>query len=495
MASKHQSKLFKTPAYLWQNRHGTYFFRARIPILFHSYFGKSELKKSLKTDSRREAIKLARAYRVELDKEMAKLEKGSHKAFEVTLEGRIPHPTKHGEFITGKITRTLSAPDEDTYQHKKQLTDQLREEAQHQARLESIAVQPSLLQSTSEQVKITPPLSEVINSYQEEGETLQRWNSKTLPQIKATLKLPLEIVGDMPIGSFNKEVAREFKQKYIKLPANINKKREYKDKSINELLNMDIPEDHRLAHNTINNNLIRISTFFKWAEDNGYVDKNPMSGLTLGKKKRASEERQAFNQYDLKSLFESAEYKKGFKEAYCHWVPIIALYTGARLEEICRIRLENFKEIDDIKIIEVAPDKEWKGKSSAAMRIVPMHPKLIELGLLDFVTDQQDKGHTRLFPELSGQRDGYGARVSKWFARYRKKCGITESGKVFHSFRHTLANELKQNSVPIEISKAILGHEDASMTYGRYGKTYKVEVMYEAVKQVDFELKHPRQIY
>ena len=422
---------------------------------------------------------------------MAKLENGIHNAFEVTLEGQIPHPTKQGEFITGKITRTLSSPEEDTYRYKKQLTEQLREEALHQSKLESIHSQA---QKLTEQSITGLLLSEVISAYLEEGEALQRWNDKTLPQIEATLKLLLEVVGNMTIGSFDKQVARGFKQQYIKLPANMNKKREYRGKSIGELLDMEIPKEHTPSHNTINNNIIRISTFFKWAEDNGYVDKNPVSGLTLGKKKRASEERHAFNQCDLKNLFESGEYKKGFKEMHRYWVPIIALYTGARLEEICRIRVENFKEVKGVKIIEIAPapDKKWKGKSKAAMRPVPMHPKLIELGLLEFVTNQKDKETMRLFPELSGQRDGYSARVSKWFARYRIRCGITESGKVFHSLRHSLANEFKQRGVPLEVAEAIMGHESSSMSYGRYGKNYKVDVMFDAIKSVDYGLNHPK---
>ena len=102
----------KSPTYLWQNRHGIYFFRARIPLPFQDHFGKVEFKRTLKTDSRREAIKLARAYRVKMDKELDKL-KGIYSAYEVTLEAKTPHPTKQGEFITSKLTRPLSTPTEE----------------------------------------------------------------------------------------------------------------------------------------------------------------------------------------------------------------------------------------------------------------------------------------------------------------------------------------------------------------------------------------------
>lgn len=113
------------------------------------------------------------------------------------------------------------------------------------------------------------------------------------------------------------------------------------------------------------------------------------------------------------------------------------------------------------------------------------------LGLLEYVDLLRKSGHTRLFPELSKQRDGYSQRVSKWFARYRKRCGIVERGKVFHSFRHTLANELKQKGIPLQVTEAIVGHEDKSMSYGRYGKTYQPEVLHNAINSIDYGLKHP----
>jgi hypothetical protein len=49
-----------------------------------------------------------------------------------------------------------------------------------------------------------------------------------------------------------------------------------------------------IAVNTINNNLTRIGTLFKWAIDQGFAEENPFDGLSVGKKKRSSEERQAF---------------------------------------------------------------------------------------------------------------------------------------------------------------------------------------------------------
>ena len=89
---------------------------------------------------------------------------------------------------------------------------------------------------------------------------------------------------------------------------------------------------------------------------------------------------------------------------------------------------------------------------------------------------------TRLFPELKSRRDGYGQTVSKWFRRYRQRCGITGSRKVFHSFRHTVINHLKQAGYPKERIAALVGHEVGSMTVGRYGKAFEAAPMRELVE-------------
>jgi hypothetical protein len=76
----------RIPLYLSQDRHGVFYFRARIPTRLRQHFNnKAETKRTLKTDSRREAVKLARAYRVELDTEMAELENPDDDTLRINL--------------------------------------------------------------------------------------------------------------------------------------------------------------------------------------------------------------------------------------------------------------------------------------------------------------------------------------------------------------------------------------------------------------------------
>lgn len=78
----------KQATFLWKNERGIYFFRAKVPKQLAEYFQRSEIKKSLQTDSYRLAVKLARVYRVELDKEMSKLKQGPFSASQTTFSAR-----------------------------------------------------------------------------------------------------------------------------------------------------------------------------------------------------------------------------------------------------------------------------------------------------------------------------------------------------------------------------------------------------------------------
>ena len=193
--------------------------------------------------------------------------------------------------------------------------------------------------------------------------------------------------------------------------------------------------------------------------------------------------RKAFDREDLAKLFGTSEYIKAtFPKPYMYWVPLIALYTGARINEIAQLHVADFREIEEIPVISIDDEGDEKRlKTGAAKRLIPVHPELIRLGLLKYVEQLRQKKAIRLFMELQPRRDGFGQTVSKWFGRYRERCGVNEEGKVFHSFRHTVIDGLKQAGEQKEKIAALVGHEDDSVTFGRYGKDYQPRVLLEVV--------------
>ncbi|MFO8087228.1 MAG: phage integrase SAM-like domain-containing protein [Bacteroidales bacterium] len=120
--------------------------------------------------------------------------------------------------------------------------------------------------TTSE--KHNPTLSEVIEAYLDEG----GWAQKTYEEYKASLNLLLRVIGDMPVNQVERPTIKEYKDTLRKLPPNIDKNKRYKNKSISDIIALG---DKPISTKTVNKNLIRASTCFQWAVDNGYMDKNP----------------------------------------------------------------------------------------------------------------------------------------------------------------------------------------------------------------------------
>jgi len=331
-------------------------------------------------------------------------------------------------------------------------------------------------------------LSELIFTYCEENKTLGNWAEKTATEVKATLDLFTTIVGNEVFSTLQHPQLNEYKSKLFKLPPNINKIQRYRDKTVDEILKMD--DVQPMARNTLKKHLGRVSSLFEWGVQHGYTDKNYASGLTIGKNKKAEEDRSVFDQEDLKKLFESEEYlEQKFEHPYQYWIPLIALYSGARLTEICQLYLADIKQIDEVYVFDINGRLDKKLKNRSSKRLIPMHSKLIELGLTTYVKQLKLSKENRLFPELKLRRDGYGQDVSRWYGRYRKRIGIIDSTKVFHSFRHTVIDQLKQKEVPKEMVANIAGHLDESVTFGRYGKDYKPAVMQQSIEMLEYDVE------
>ena len=80
-----------------------------------------------------------------------------------------------------------------------------------------------------------------------------------------------------------------------------------------------------------------------------------------------------------------------------------------------------------------------------------------------------------VFDGLRLMKNGYGEQVSKWFNRTLLPKVLAErDGLAFHSFRHTVATQLKQHGVELAYAQAIMGHSSGSITYDRYAKEVEV---------------------
>jgi integrase len=364
---------------------------------------------------------------------------------------------------------------------------------------------PSTVNQTSaapeETPKAGPLLSEVIEAHKAENLKAGNWKPRTITEYENCANLLIKALGDIPITTVSPKTVREYKVKLQVLPCYMNS-RQLQGKTLDQITSLS-KDMKKMSVKTINKYLGFLKGLFNWAKENNYLESNPAEGLRIFQKKRgvkASEERSVFSRDDIEVIFWADNYlnvssRRNKSGAYKFWLPLLGLYTGARIEEICQLSLDDIKHKGDIWVIDINETGDKGLKTAASKRIVPLHPFLIDtMNFPEFVKRLKKAGHDRLFPELEKVSDRYSHYASRWFGDYlRKRCGITEKGKSFHSFRHTVINYLKQSDIETSKIKQFVGHSDNDMTTGRYGKQYPPEKIYQDVTlklEFGIDLKH-----
>ena len=127
-------------------------------------------------------------------------------------------------------------------------------------------------------------------------------------------------------------------------------------------------------------------------------------------------------------------------------------------------------------------------KNKSSKRIVPIHPKVMEMGFEEYYMSVRAKRKERLFYQLSySDANHYTDKMSKWFGRYLDELGIKSKRKVFHSFRHLVKPELRDAGIPQEYQNAICGWEGQDTGERTYGSNFKINVLYNEL----CKLKYP----
>ena len=334
--------------------------------------------------------------------------------------------------------------------------------------------------------------------------------SKSEMMMRTHIEMLIEEFGDISLGKLDRGMCVKFKDDIRKLPRNRSKIQQYRNLDFHEQVSLNVDEKDRISTTTVNNILGYVSSFMKWSRINGFVEVNFFEGMKLKKQIRQRDERDRFTEKEIKKIFQKHNYIE-FTEVENHkysnyWSPLISIFSGLRLNEICSLYLDNIiqekvngrKKIWCFNILEEPdrPDKHLKTLSSK--RVVPIHDTLIDLGFIEFV-ELLKKRHTnrqRLFQELKYGEGSYIRNVSYFFnKKYLPLLGLKTDKKNFHSIRHTVVDHLKQRLVDISFINELVGHHHGNIDLDRYGKGFTTDIIYnKCVKKINYETSHTRGI-
>ena len=179
--------------------------------------------------------------------------------------------------------------------------------------------------------------------------------------------------------------------------------------------------------------------------------------------------RRGFSRDELQALILISRQQRG--RDLDRWAFPLGLSSGCRLEEMAGLRKSDVTEINGVPVIRVRPNENRRLKNDTSVRDVPLPEVLIAEGFVDWVQSRPD-GY--LFdepppPRTDPRRSHYASiRLSRIL---RDQAGISDKAAVFHSCRHTVAQQLVDAGVEQRVIEQLLGHSSRSMAarYSRQG--------------------------
>jgi hypothetical protein len=304
-----------------------------------------------------------------------------------------------------------------------------------------------------------------------------------------------ELHGDVEISRITRRHVLQFREALQQMP--LRRSGNLRTATLPELVHWskEHPGVAKASAQTVNKLLTAVGSVSQWGRDNGLVPddvqwSNPFSKMRLPTRKSTREP------------WGSPVYAQGDRplsggDEAAFWLPLLALLTGARLNELAPLTASDITSDEATGIVSIKIKEELEQgrrlKTEGSARIVPVHSELIRIGFRRFTqeTERSSGPEGRLFPLLKpGSKDGFGEAWSKWFGRYKRGLGITNKASVFHSFRHGFKDALRRARVSEDVNDALTGHSAA--TIGRsYGakdmvRRFGLETLAEAVNKIAY---------
>jgi integrase len=140
--------------------------------------------------------------------------------------------------------------------------------------------------------------------------------------------------------------------------------------------------------------------------------------------------------------------------------------------------------MDGTWCIDVNDRGDKRLKNSNAKRIVPLHPVLIDAGLVQFA---ERRHGLKLFEDVKPYNGKYGHQVSKYFSKYMASIGVSGDGQTFHGIRHSVITKLWAAGIPEAHTAAVVGHQRGEReSYTRYAKKTDIRPLSRAVEAISY---------
>ena len=361
-------------------------------------------------------------------------------------------------------------------------------------------------------IPAAPPSRSFVPSPVEIGgptvnEAFEAWRGHTKARVKSqdefgsAIRRFVAAFGDMPVATVDRKTAREFRNLLLKLPAQVPKP--LRDLPLREQARQaEAQKLPRLSPRTVKKQLQALYTALSHARDEMDATIVPdVFGVSVDCSEVMGDERLPFSGEQLAMLFSTPLMTAGQGEEAAFWFMLLGPLTGCRIEELAQLRPGDVRQEDGVTFIDIcresvrerrkkaAEGERGKGvKTRTSLRRIPLHPILIDAGFLGLVENAKARGAEWLFDLKTYARyEQRGKYMSNKLNRMIDDAGITEPEYVFHSFRHSMKQALRDlDGVKEEISDLLTGHSFAISVGRKYGRGAGLQTLDRAIRKVKY---------
>lgn len=307
-----------------------------------------------------------------------------------------------------------------------------------------------------------------------------------------TFRVMKEAIGESrPLAAITRAECAAVQEIIAGIPANVAKLKAYaKCNTMRAVATLAAQRgDKLLSTGTVRVYTHTMSSFFNWAINKGLLSINPATRMAPAKG-TAEVSRRPFTVDEMNKIIAGLpKWSKGGQMGGRYWVPLIAIFSGMRLGEIVSFTPDDIAVRDGAECFILRKTEERSLKTPGSERIVPVHPELKRLGLLERAAEMKVKKSNKLFPDLEGKDQAQRADLfQKRFAYWQKHVlAIDEKGVSFHSFRHGFRDALREAGVPIDSTKALGGWARSGGVEERYGQGTRPATLAKWMAEVRYQ--------
>lgn len=333
--------------------------------------------------------------------------------------------------------------------------------------------------------------------------------------LTACRALKEEIGRSTPLANVTRAQCQSIADLFVSIPPYV--KRHYKRHSLRKASEAYAKKNGEPAqrYTEADKNLAVLREIFEFAIDREWMGNNPAQRVKIVKPARPTsyvEHEEGYEPFSIKELgiiFHQPLYTGCQNDGHGinrhgpnhprrsrFWVPLISAFSGLRMQEILQLERSDIREIDGIHYFDINDkiagtdyqDDEYvkRLKTRNSLRRVPVHPELVQIGLLDFVENSKREW---LFPDMpKGDAPKMSDQFSKRFRTFMKPTGLSvPRRKVFHSFRNSFNDALRQADVRLEYREQIMGWVDYKRMDSRYGQGHLIQRLHDEISRTFYD--------